>query len=207
MMHTYTMKEGGRRYRYYVCMNAQQRGWDSCPSKSLNAHEIESAVVEHIRGLGTNEQLVAETIRQVREQSEKRWQELNREREAEEKELKRLHSRLRQLVSDINPGQDNGSQNAAKLADLQDRIRSSEQRLTQLREELIAVERETLDQKDLTQALAIFDPVWESLNSREQSRIMHLLLDQVGYDGSTGKVTISFKSPGIKELTRGQEEE
>ena len=208
MMHTYTIKKGGRRrYRYYVCMNAQQRGWNSCPSKSLNAHEIERAVVEHIRGLGSNEQLVAETVRQVREQGEKRWQELNREREAEEKDLKQLHSKLRQLAGEINLGQGNGSPVAARLADLQDRIRSAEQRMTQLREELLAVERESLDQDDLAQALAIFDPVWESLNSREQSRIMHLLLDQVGYDGSTGKVTISFKSPGIKELARGRAEE
>ena len=27
MCHTYTAK-GGRRYRYYVCATAQQRGWD-----------------------------------------------------------------------------------------------------------------------------------------------------------------------------------
>ncbi len=204
MMHTYTIKKGGhRRYRYYVCMNAQQRGWDSCPSKSLNAHEIERAVVEHIRGLGTDERLVAETVRQFRELSEKRRQELDRERLAGEKELKRMHSKLKNLVSDMNLGRDNQSLDTARLADLQDIIRSAEQRMTQLREELIAVERDTLDSGDLVRALAVFDPVWESLNSSEQSRILHLLLDKVGYDGSTGKVTISFRSLGIKELARG----
>jgi site-specific DNA recombinase len=31
MVHTYTSK-GQRRYSYYVCLNAQKRGWDSCPS-------------------------------------------------------------------------------------------------------------------------------------------------------------------------------
>ena len=31
MIHTYTNKNG-RLYRYYVCLNAQQRGWSSCPS-------------------------------------------------------------------------------------------------------------------------------------------------------------------------------
>src|SRR5204863_362574 len=29
--------KGARRYRYYVCTNAQKRGWDQCPSKSLPA--------------------------------------------------------------------------------------------------------------------------------------------------------------------------
>jgi site-specific DNA recombinase len=208
MMHTFSIRKNGhQRYHYYVCMNAQQRGWDSCPSKSLNAHEIECAVVENIRGLGSNEKLVAETVKQVREQSEKRWQELNRERLDEEKGLQRMHSKLRQLVSEISPGGDNRSPDTVKLADLQDRIRSAEQRMTQLREELLAVERESLDPGDLAHALAIFDPVWASLNSREQSRILHLLLDRVGYDGSTGKVSINFKSHGIKELASGRTED
>ena len=40
MSHTYTVRNG-RRYRYYVCATAQQRGWDACPSKSLAAQQIE----------------------------------------------------------------------------------------------------------------------------------------------------------------------
>jgi len=44
MHHTYTVK-GVRRYRYYVCSAAQQRGWDACPSKSLSAQQIEDSVV------------------------------------------------------------------------------------------------------------------------------------------------------------------
>jgi site-specific DNA recombinase len=43
---------GGRlRYRYYVCTQAQQRGWDSCPSKSLPAGEIERYVLEQVADL------------------------------------------------------------------------------------------------------------------------------------------------------------
>ena len=55
MGHTCTQKKDGKRYRYYVCRNAQQRGWASCPHPSLNAHEIEAAVVQHIRAQANNE--------------------------------------------------------------------------------------------------------------------------------------------------------
>lgn len=58
MMHTYTNKNG-KRYRYYVCLNAQQRGWDACPTKSVNAHDLETFVVDHIRGLGSDGEIVA----------------------------------------------------------------------------------------------------------------------------------------------------
>ena len=71
MPHSYTRKsKGAKHYRYCVfCRNAQQRGWSRCPSKSLNAHEIETAVAEHIRGIGRNEEILQATVKRVREQS------------------------------------------------------------------------------------------------------------------------------------------
>jgi site-specific DNA recombinase len=42
---------GRRRYRYYVCLAAQKTGWESCPTKSVRAEEIESSVIEQIRSL------------------------------------------------------------------------------------------------------------------------------------------------------------
>jgi site-specific DNA recombinase len=36
---------GDKRYRYYVCSNAQKRGWGACPSKSVPAGQIEQLVL------------------------------------------------------------------------------------------------------------------------------------------------------------------
>jgi site-specific DNA recombinase len=38
-----------RRYPYYVCLNAQRRGWAACPAKSLPARGIEESVLGQIR--------------------------------------------------------------------------------------------------------------------------------------------------------------
>jgi len=97
------------------------------------------------------------------------------------------------------PGSD-VSLTADRLADLQDQIRSIEQRMTAIREEVLSLERETVDERDLVKALSIFDPVWESLNSRERHRVMHLLIDRIAYDGRDGSVTVSFRSLGLKAL-------
>jgi site-specific DNA recombinase len=48
MVASYTNK-GGRRYRYYLCLRAQQRGWKNCPTKSVSAVQIEEAVWERVR--------------------------------------------------------------------------------------------------------------------------------------------------------------
>ena len=61
MSPTYSQK-AGRRWRYYLCLGAHRNGWASCPSKSISATEIEKFVVERIRGIGREPELVAATV-------------------------------------------------------------------------------------------------------------------------------------------------
>jgi site-specific DNA recombinase len=48
MVYSYASK-GGRKYPYYVCRNAQTKGWAACPSKSLPARAIEESVLRRVR--------------------------------------------------------------------------------------------------------------------------------------------------------------
>jgi site-specific DNA recombinase len=48
MLATYTGRRG-RRYRYYVCQAAREKGWDCCPTKSVNAGLIEESVIDQLR--------------------------------------------------------------------------------------------------------------------------------------------------------------
>ena len=48
MIATYTAK-GERRYRYYICQRARQKGWKFCPTKSVSASLIEDSVVAQLR--------------------------------------------------------------------------------------------------------------------------------------------------------------
>ena len=48
MMATYTA-HCGRRYRYYVCHTARQKGWAACPTKSVSAALIEPSVLAQLR--------------------------------------------------------------------------------------------------------------------------------------------------------------
>ncbi len=48
MVLTYTSK-ADRRYRYYVCRTAREKGWNGCPTKSIAAGLIEESVVTQLR--------------------------------------------------------------------------------------------------------------------------------------------------------------
>jgi site-specific DNA recombinase len=56
------------------------------------------------------------------------------------------------------------------------------------------------DPGDVQAALLKFDPLWEQLTTAERETFIRTLVAQVKYDGTTGDVTIGFRSEGIKEL-------
>ena len=48
MVYSHSRKRD-RKYPYYVCLNAQRKGWAACPSKSLPARAIEGSVLNRLR--------------------------------------------------------------------------------------------------------------------------------------------------------------
>jgi len=49
MFHTYSLKNGKHKYRYYLCSNAQKRGYNSYPNRSINAQAIEDDLITTLR--------------------------------------------------------------------------------------------------------------------------------------------------------------
>jgi site-specific DNA recombinase len=67
MIHTYSQKRGTL-YRYYVCVNAHQRGWNACQTKSVPAPLLEGAVVENVRRFAQQPEMLSEMLRRIEEQ-------------------------------------------------------------------------------------------------------------------------------------------
>lgn len=197
MGHCYSAK-GPRRYRYYVCMHAQKRGWQVCPSKSVPAGELERFVIDQIRGVARDPTVLAETVREVQRQSRRTVGELEAERDALERDAARQTAALRKRLAATGDG--------AGTARLRDQVRTLEQRATEVRERIVALSREIVDQRDVENALALFDPVWDTLTPREQARVIQLLVERVDYDGRNNTISITFRPNGIKALARQKEE-
>jgi len=195
MLHAYTSK-GRRRYRYYVCRQAQQRGWHTCPAPSVPAGQIEQFVVDQIRCIGRDPTLVAATLAHVRRQAEEGIQRLERERAALQRQRRHDEAELRWLACSL---ESNGGR-LERLADVQQRIRLAERRLTEINEELVALSGNLVDQQQVADALADFDGVWAALAPRGQARVLELVIERIEYDGRAGNVSITFRPAGIKSL-------
>lgn len=199
MTPTHATKDGNKRYRYYVCCHAQKRGWQNCPSPSIPATEIERFVVDQIRSIGRDPDLIRETLAQVHDQAQSQLVELEAEQASLERELARWAAEIRDVVAHVGPGHED-SPAVARLADLQERTRTAERRATEIREQIRAITARTIDHSEVTAAMAKFDPVWKSLTPREQARVIELLVERVDYDGEHGKVAVTFHTDGIRNF-------
>jgi site-specific DNA recombinase len=196
MVHAYTHKDESKLYRYYVCLNAQKRGWHTCPTKSVSAPKIEQFVVDQVKRIVNDEQLVRETLRQARQEATARSDALVAEEDRQRREVRRLSDEMRKLAAQAGGGEPV----AARLSEVQDRTQEAERRLTAVREELAALNREMEDDRELVQAFRQFDPVWEVLSPREKARAIQLLVERVAYNGVEGKVSMTFRPNGLREL-------
>ncbi len=202
MVHACTVKNKTTSYRYYVCSRAQKEGWDSCPTKSVPAGEFESFVIERIRCIGRDSDLIAETLNQARSQVQASMEKLEHELHIVKDELKRYTTEVQKLVCDSTQSFDDQTRSFTRLANLEDQIRIARQRADDIREKLALKNSELVNEKELTATLATFDPVWESLSLRERTKMIQLLVKRVGYDGDKGLLSITFRPTGIKELVQ-----
>jgi site-specific DNA recombinase len=199
MTPAHTTRKGSQRYRYYTCSNAQKRGWQTCPSKSIPAAPLEQLVIAQIQRLGRDPQVLQQVLAQVRQEDDARRAELETERVALEQDLLRGQGEARRLLAEVGTGQSNGRA-VSRLADLQERLGQLEQRLARLRAQREALEQERLDEVAATRALAELEPSWEQMKPDEQGRLLRLLVARVDYDGGKGKMAITFHPSGLKTL-------
>jgi site-specific DNA recombinase len=161
------------------------------------AGEIERFVVDEIRAVGRDPAVVAETIKQANRQTEAQRAALERERRGLERELAKLCRELGELAAVGHDGRLSG-----RLADVGRRIEAGERRLGEIEAKEAALAKNQIDPDEAAQALAAFDPVWETLTPKEQTRIIQLLVAQVKYDGAESDIAIRFKFEGLSLLAQ-----
>ena len=181
-----------RRYRYYVCYRSQQKLEGYCTSRAVSAPSVEEAVVESIRRVGVQPDVLAETARLARQQVAEMITGLREELNTANGRVKNLKSQIARIR---NP-------EAARLAEIREQLAAGETRAEELRKEILRREKQRIDEKELRRTMESFDEVWKAMNMEDQRTLLRQLVEKVGYDGRTGKVTVSFKSAGVKELVQ-----
>ncbi len=199
MVHTFAKKKG-RLYRYYVCTNAQKRGWASCPTKSVPAEEIERYIYERVRAIGRDPELVEKTISSTRMQIAEQVTHLEADIRMIEGQARRLDKEKLELLQSAGRGGALGSIAAVRLELVEKELQSTTLQVSSLRRQLSDLREQKIDPDDLTSAIRHFDPIWDVLLPPERTRIVRLLIEHVDFDGGSGTMGITFRPSGVKVL-------
>jgi site-specific DNA recombinase len=186
------VEKNGRRYRYYVCLKAQKRGWHLCPCPSLPAGELEQFVIDHIRSLGQDGSLVLETIEAAQNKIREQIDNLKAQRRRAEKSIVDANKDIAEMAGK-NPSPEDLACAQQQLDDAEDEITKTDKKLDQLDNRLI-------DEDELVGALESFEPVWKMLSMDEQRRVIRLLVRQVEYDAEQDSVVVTFHTSNSEQL-------
>jgi len=100
MFHSYSVRDKVKKYRYYVCVNAQKKGYAVCPTRSVNAQEMEDAIYDLLPKQEIKDSLLAERYRTVLEKTREGWQEFT----ADEK-----HRVMKHILKEIDYNGETGT--------------------------------------------------------------------------------------------------
>ena len=196
MVHTMANR-GSKRYRYYTCLKAIKSGWDSCPSKSLPAAELESAVIDQIRCIAKDEGLIRDVINQSKKTVETEIAEFQRQVQIYKKQLARDHAEIQRIGAMANPN----DPTLSRLADLHDRTANSESELHGLRSRMSQLQVMQLADAEVRTAFGDFESMWHTLAMREQVKLVRVLVERVEYDPNDTSVSVSFHASAIQSLS------
>jgi site-specific DNA recombinase len=205
MVHGWT-RRNGRLYRYYVCGKAQKRGWTTCPTKSVPASQIEEFAVDQIRVIGRDAEVRRQTFAASLRQVSDRKKALAREANRIAKETATTTAQVDRLVAAVAkaPG-GAGDALMERLSKAQERLSTTDRRLTEIGEQQAALGTIQIDEQALGRVLERFDPIWDVLLTPEKERILRLLIDRVDYDGETETMSFAFRLPGLADLASEME--
>lgn len=200
MAPSHSTRQKTRRYRYYVCIAAQKRGWHTCPSKSIPAGTVEQFVVDQIRCIGRDAELRQRVLEQARRRTKEQLAELESEIERVQNESGSLHRELTALTKSLPRTNDTG-QALRRMSELHDNIRAADSQVTELKNAIESARNQNLDGSEVDQALEAFDPIWDVLTLQERAKVIHLLVERVDYDGVKKTVAVTFRPTGLQSLT------
>ena len=185
-------KNHGREYHYYVCSRRIKTGYAKCGLPTLPAGEIESMVVDQLRSIFQNPEVMARTFREVATLTKDGP---TAEQLARLDELRTRRKQVGQAIRSLLTLDDLESEFLQnELKDLHGQLKSLDDSIRQI-ETQPATEA---DLKEVTSALQKLDPIWEVLYPKEQRRVLELLIAVINVGKKSLKV--QFRADGIEQI-------
>jgi site-specific DNA recombinase len=197
MAHTYTKKKNGRLYRYYACNTRTKQGREACDTRALPAADVEAFVVQQIRQIGRDPQLVEQVYAEAQKQQADIAPRIKAEYDQLLPQRRQCTEEIKGLVAAIAKAEQPAPSLTESLHEAEERAAALDQRLTELKSAATEAESQTIDADHLRDTLRQLDPLWDVLHPAERIELVHQVVEVVRYnaDDDTISVTLRHNAP------------
>jgi site-specific DNA recombinase len=194
MAHTYTKKTGDdRRYRYYACNTRQKQGKEACDTGGLAAGDVEAFVVQQIRAIGKDPQLVEQVYAEAQRQQAEQIPRLKAEYNKLLRQRQQAGEKIKRLVTVIGNADEPQSSITEGLRASEETAAALDQRLAELKSSITEAEARTIDADHLRETLSQFDPIWDVLHPTERVQLVHQVVDTVRYNSDDDTISVTLR--------------
>lgn len=197
MTHTYSARKL-KRYRYYVCLHAQTRGYEVCPCPSIPAEQIERFVVDQIRVIGRDPSLLAASVGEIALRANEDTHHLGQEAKLLASQIHAAYGELSQVAIH--------SDALDRVATIQSEIDKHQRRLVEIRKQQDGLSQSQIDPQDVERVFGRFDPLWEAMSPNDRGELLRLLIQRIDFDGKSGEIELLFHAGGIRTLVDQHQE-
>jgi site-specific DNA recombinase len=179
-----------RRYRYYRCCREQREGL-RCPTGLLAAEEIERAVVTHIKGVATRNDLRERVVAHVASTAGRTAQ-IQEARQRVEERLGLLGAEARRLLDAFGAASSGGKLMAIRLGEIETEMDLLRHEKADLDSQMAAGDAVRHQGEHVTTLLDSFEEVWDALVPAERCELLHLVVKEVVVDLQAGGLRIAL---------------
>jgi DNA invertase Pin-like site-specific DNA recombinase len=182
-------RRGSREYRYYRCSTRDKRGHDACAGGPLPARAIEDFVVARVRDALADGTLAADVTRAVKDRLADQRASLVTERRELPSKIAALSSEGKRLVEAVSNVKGAGQRLLdAKLQEVGEQLGRLEARLREVEHRLSLLDGCEFEAEWVSQCLADFNLVWDTLSSENRGRLVRAVIERVEVDEPKGDV-------------------
>lgn len=203
---TYSSRRG-KSYRYYLCVRAGKRGYDTCPISTIPAGDVEQAVMIQLRRVFQAPEILGEAFSVIRRREDENRKRLDAERLAIDDEIATIRGTGSRLIHSSLGQADESTFVSEEITRMERQVEDLQRRLSVVTAELDLLEKAPTTEESLLAELGTLDRIWNELFPAERERLLRLIVEKITVheDGLVLVLKADGLSGVIAELAPGGE--
>ncbi len=173
----------GKTYLYYRCLNDNDKSKDKCPIGHVNAREIENLVIERLRFLSQDQELLVEIIEQSITSGKTEIEPLEKERRSLEGQLPKIQQKINNLVVMVEDGANNSQALVERLNELEAQKNQIGKSIAEIGFKINALESKMISQDVVIANLQYFYESFSELSIIEKKEFLRALIKEIIFEG------------------------